>query len=161
MIRTIKVKGRTGRFDSPSFLWTENETLTIEFEIAESRVGRYVAVVTCGTQKKTVYLSNDTTVDISPEFIQEGEFNPVSVLLEFRNKQGDRVIIPNDPAKGGFFIEPLYIERVTENTTAIGWLTKIETALAELRARQDETEKKLQQFEDEGVPLLAENEEGE
>lgn len=159
MIRIIKVKGRTGRFDTPSFLWTENETLTLKFEIAEARVGRYVAVVQCGTQKKTVYFSKNTTIDVLPEFIQKGEFNPVSVLLEFRTTQGDRVIISNDPAKGGFFIEPLYIERVEGNTTAIAWLTKIESELAELRTRQEETEKKLRQFEDEGVPIFSENEE--
>ena len=161
MIRVLKLKGMIGRWDIPSFLWTENETLTVKLDVSETRVGRYIAVVTCGTQKKTVYLSKDMTINISPDFIQKGEFNPLSVLLEFRNTQGDSVIIPNDPKKGGFFIEPLYIERVTENTTAIAWLTKIETEIAEIKATQADMANKLQKFEDEGVPLLVEDEEGE
>lgn len=158
MKRVIKFKGRTGRWDIPSFLWTENETLTIKLEIAESRVGKYIAVVNCGEQKKTVYLDKDMTIDISPDFLKNGKFNPIYVLLEFRDLRGNRPIIPNDPAKGGFFVEPLYIERVTENTTAIAWLTKIENDIAELKKMQGNINEKLQKFEDEGVPLLAENE---
>ena len=158
MIRVLKLKGMIGRWTTPSFLWTENETLTVKLDVSETRVGRYIAVVTCGTQKIERRLGQEMTIEIHSDFIKAGNFNPVSILLEYRNKQDDYVIIPNDPKKGGFFIEPLYIERVTENTTAIAWLTKIETEIAEIKATQADMANKLQKFEDEGVPLLAEEE---
>lgn len=158
MIRRIKIKGRTGRFDVPSFLWTENETLTLKLDVEEKRVGRYVAVVRCGEQRKTVYLNAEMTVELSPEFIQKGEYQPLTVLLELRNAQGTRVLIPSDPEKGGFCIEPLKIERMGENTCAVTWMQKLEGELGALRTRVEKTENKLKEFEDEGVPLLAENE---
>jgi hypothetical protein len=98
------------------------------------------------------------TVEVLPEFIQKGEFSPISVLLEFRNSQGDKIIIPNDPAKGGFFVEPLHIEKVGESATAIGWMTKIENEMSALLRRCIMLEDKLSTFEDEGVPLLVEDE---
>ena len=158
MIRTIHIKGLTGRFDVPSFLWTENETLTLKFDVAEKRVGRYVAVVICGAQKKTVYLGRDMSVELSPEFIQKGEYQPLTILLEFRPPKGTRAIIGNDPYNGGFCIEPLKIERVNENTCAIAWMQKLEGDFEALSKRLKMVEDKLKEFEDEGVPLLTENE---
>lgn len=158
MIKTIKLKGLTGRFTAPSFLWTENEPLTIKFDINEHRTGRYVCVVKCGTQEKTIYLAKDLAVEISPDFIKDGEFNPIYVFLEFRNTYGDKVIIGSDPAKNGFYIEPLYIERCIGNTTFQGWASKIESEIAELRSALAIANEKLQKYEDEGVPLIAEEE---
>ncbi len=159
MKRIIKVKGLTGRLDVPSFLWTENETLTLTFDIEEKRVGRYVVVVLCGEQRKTVYLGRDMSVEITPQFIKDGGYQPLTILLEFRNTYGDKVIIPNDPTDGGFAIEPLRIERVNENNCVLAWMQKLEGDMAALGARLTTVENKLAAFEDEGVPLLAETEE--
>mgnify|MGYP003288068931 CR=1 FL=1 len=134
MLRILKLKGRTGRFDVPSFPWTENEPLIVKFDVNESRFGRYMLIVKCGNMQKTVMLNpKEMTVEIEPEFIKNGNYGPVYFLLEFRNPVGDKIIIPNDPKKNGFFIEPLYITRVEGNTTGFAWLTKIETALAEIQ----------------------------
>ena len=101
-------------------------------------------------------------MEISPDFIKLGEFNPIHVFLEFRNIHGDKVLIPNDPAKGGFFIEPLYVEKVNGNTTFQAWASKIEDELKVLKEALATATEKIKQFEDEGVPLVAENEiEGE
>lgn len=162
MNRVIKVRGRTGKFTTPSFLYTDNEPLVIKFDVAEHRVGKYVCQVVCGEQKKTVYLGKDMSVEVLPDFIKAGEFNPIYVHLEFRTQAGDKVVIPNDPAKGGFFIEPLYIERVSGNTTFQAWATKIEEEVKALKDELSLVKAKLKKFEDEGVPLVAENEiEGE
>lgn len=161
MIRTIKFKGRTGRWQTPSFLYTDNEPLVIKFDIAEHRIGKYVALITCGEQKKTVYLTKDMSVEVLPEFIQNGGFNPIHIFLEFRTAYGDKIIIPNEPSKGGFFVEPLYVERVTGNTTFLAWATKLEEELQQLKEYQDILAEKLRAFEDEGVPLVAEVEENE
>jgi hypothetical protein len=154
MQRVIKVRGRTGKFITPSFLYTDNDPLVIKFDVAEHRVGKYVAQVVCGEQKKTVYLGKDMSVEVLPDFIKAGEFNPIYVHLEFRTQYGDKVVIPNDPAKGGFFIEPLYIERVSGNTTFQAWATKIEEEVKALKDELSLVKAKLKEFEDEGVPLV-------
>ncbi len=133
MLRIINIKGRTGRFTTPSFPWTENEPLEIKIEVNETRFGRYILIVKCGTIQKTIMLGKDMTITIPPDFIKQGNFGPVEFLLEFRNPIGEKVIISNDPNKNGFFIEPLYITCVEGNTTAQAWLTKIEGAIAELQ----------------------------
>lgn len=153
MVKTIKVKGLTGRFKTPSFLWTENETLTLKFDIHEHRIGRYAVTIECGNEEKTVYLNKDMTVDITPEFIKNGGFNPIHIFLEFRNATADKVLIRNNPAEGGFFIEPLNVERVVGNTTFYAWATQLEEKLAAMQAKQEEMSKRLKAFEDEGVPL--------
>lgn len=158
MIRMIHIKGLTGRFDVPSFLWTENESLTLKFDVVEKRVGRYVAVVICGEQKKTVYLGRDMSVELSPEFIQKGDYQPLTILLELRPLKGLRALIGNNPSNGGFCIEPLKIERVDENTCAVAWMQKLEGDFEAFGKRLKTVEDKLKEFEDEGVPLLAENE---
>lgn len=134
MLRTINLKGRTGRFDVSSFPWTENETLVVKFNVNENRFGRYIVIVKCGGMKKTVMLDHkEMTVTIPPDFIKNGNYDPVYFLLEFRNASGDMVVIPNDPKKNGFFIEPLYITRVAENTTAMAWLQKIEAEINSIK----------------------------
>ena len=159
MKRIIKVEGLTGRFDVPSFLWAENEPLTIQFDIAESRRGKFVATAICGDQIKTEYLNNDRSFTLDPEWIKAGNYQDVSILLELVTNNGNAVIIPNDPKKGGYFIEPLRIDRVDENTTAVAWLQKIEANLSTLRMRIKNVETRLQEFEDNGVPLVFEENE--
>ena len=136
MLRTINLKGRTGRFDVQSFPWTENENLIVKFNVNENRFGRYIVVVKCGNMQKTVMLNaKEMTVTVEADFIKNGNYDPVYFLLEFRNPIGDKVIIPNDPKKNGFFIEPLYITRVEGNTTGMAWLQKVETAIAEINEK--------------------------
>lgn len=159
MKRILEVKGRTGRYDVPSFLWTENEPLTIEIKINESREGVFVAKAICGDEKKTVFLSETMSFDIPPEFIKNGGYNPVLILLEFRTVDLSRKLVDNDPTKGGYFIEPLYIEQVEENTTAYAWLEMTANAISKLNERIESIENKLSAFEDNGVPLIFENEE--
>ena len=97
MQRVIKVRGRTGKFITPSFLYTDNEPLVIKFDVADHRVGKYVAQVVCGEQKKTVYLGKDMSVEVLPDFIKAGEFNPIHIFLEFRTQYGDKVVIRPQP----------------------------------------------------------------
>ena len=156
MERIINVKGKVGRYDVPSFTYADNKTLKIRLKMAEKRVGKYYAIISCGEEKKTVCLGKEMTIEVSPEFIKKGNYNPICILLDFRNATGDKVIICNDPAKEGFFIEPLCIERVTENVTAIGWLSKIEKEIFALKEEQKSMSEKLSKYEDEGVPLLCE-----
>ena len=130
MERTIEIKGRTGRFDVPSFLWTENENLLLRFKVTETRVGRFYAVISCGKQKKSVSLGKSMSVEISPEFIRDGGYQPVEVSLEFRNQTGTAVITKYD-------IEPLYIEQLDEGTCMVAWMQAIEKKIAAITKEQE------------------------
>ena len=149
MKRTINFRGRMGWYDVPSFLFIENEPLEIVFNLQGYTLGKYVATITCGKRKQAFILGDDKTVTIPPEFIKRGDFAPLSVLLDLRTENGDKFIIPPDPAQGGFCIEPLYIKKAESNTTAIAWCQ-------ELEARIKHVEDKLKEFEDKGTPLVFE-----
>lgn len=138
MHRTLKFTGRTGRWDVPSFLWTENEELTIKIDVEEYRQGKFVCVVKHGNAKMTVYLTKDKTITLTPDWLKENGAAPLEILLELRTLDMSRVIIPNGKEKGGYFIEALTIEHVDDTFTAIGWLTKIEKEQAAQRALLEE-----------------------
>ena len=156
MNRKLTIKGTTGRYDVPSFVWTENENLSITFDIRETRAGRFYAVIRCGNRIKEISLAKYQTVEIPAEFIQKGGFEPLNISLEFRNASGTAVIVPSDPKRGGYFIEPLYFRRVEETTTAIAWLQDIESKIEQTNAKVVETNTLLQkqQGQLDGVPEL-------
>lgn len=158
MERHIEFKGRMGRYDVPSFIWGENETLCITFGLNKNVLGRYIYVVKCGKSTAIDYLRNDMKITIPAEFIKRGNFEPLYISIELRTMAGDKVIIPADAKLGGFMIEPLVIDKATASTTAIAWCQDLETKYAELSADLQAIKTKLAQYEDEGVPLLAETE---
>lgn len=158
MKRIIKFTGRTGRFDVPSFLLTENEDLQLAFESSELRKGKHVVTVKHGKQTKTVYLTKDETIDLTAEWLKEGGEEPLEVFLEFRTLDGSRVIVPSGAENGGYVIEPLQIERVDNSFTAIGWMSKIEEQISAVNDRLNGISARLAEFEDNGVPLFAETE---
>ena len=129
MLRTINFIGRTGRYDVPSFLWLENEELTIQINVETYMQGRFVCVVKHGNAKKTVCLNEDNTFTLPANWLKENGTLPVEILLELRTTDLSRVIIPNGRENGGYFIEPLQIDYVDDTYTAIGWLTKIENGI--------------------------------
>lgn len=156
MNRKLTIKGTTGRYDVPSFVWSENETLSITFDIHETRVGRFYAVIRCGKRIMELSLAKYQTVEIPAEFIKNGGFEPLNISLEFWNASGNAVIIPSDPKRGGYFIEPLYFRRVEETTTAIAWLQDIESKIEQTNAKVEETNTLLQKQQEQldGVPAL-------
>jgi hypothetical protein len=126
MKRILKFEGKTARWDVPSFLWTENEPLTIEFDIVEQRAGTHYASIRCGNRLNEVSLATSKMVEVPAQFIKDGDYSPLQISLEFRSDKGGAVIVPADPKRGGYFIEPLAIERVEESTTAIAMLQALE-----------------------------------
>ena len=154
MERIITINGRLGRYDIPSFTYADNEPLTLRFKFKDLRVGRYRCAVVCGDEKKVEYLGENKRIEIPPEFIRNGGYNTVFVLLELRHPQSNAVIIPSKQEEGGFFIEPLVIEQFDTNLIAKGWMSKVEGELEALLRRCVMLEDKVAMFEDEGVPLL-------
>lgn len=158
MERIITLKGRVGRYDVPSFLYADNDVLGIRFSTQNCTLGKYIAVASCGKLKQALYLDKNMRIEIPADFIKRGNFQPLCISLELRTMQGDKIITPADPTQGGYLIEPLYIERANNNTTAIAWLQKVEARLDEYNERLTAFGEKLSQFEDDGVPLIAEQE---
>lgn len=158
MERIITINGRLGRYDILSFTYADNEPLTLRFAFKDLRVGRYRCAVVCGDEKKVEYLGENKRIEIPPEFIRNGGYNPVFVHLELRNPHSNAVIISSKQEEGGFFIEPLVIEQLDTNLTAKGWMSKVEGELEALLRRCKMLEDKVAMFEDEGVPLLPDNE---
>ena len=138
MIRTIHFTGRTGRFDVPSCLWTENENLTIKFDVKRYIQGVFVCVVKHGNAKREFKLEDDMTITLYPDWLIENGTAPLEILLELRTLDLSRVIIPNGRENGGYFIEPLLIEHVDATFTAVGWLTKIESGMEEMALQIEE-----------------------
>ena len=149
MKRIINFNGRVGRYDVPYFLFLENEHLEIVLDLPTYALGKYIAVLTCGKRKQVFSLGATKTITLPPEFIKHGDFAPISIALELRSAQGDKIIIPSDPAIGGFHIEPLLIDKTEANMTAVAWCQKLEE-------RVKRVEDKLKEFEDKGTPLVFE-----
>lgn len=143
MDRKLTITGKTGRYDVPSFVWTENENLVITFDINESRIGRFYASIRCGSRIMMVSLAKYMSVEIPAEFIKKGEFQPLIISLEFRNVDGDKIIVSSDPQRGGYNIEPLRIQRVEENLFVVAWCQEIDKKMETLSARLSEQENKM------------------
>lgn len=162
MIRTINLKGRTGRFDVPSFLLTDSEDLTLKLNASDIRVGKYVATIKLNNLRRVEYLGKDMSVTLTAEQLSAAGAGVLETCLEFRTQNGASIIIPSakdENDKQGFFIEPLLIEKMDDRNTAVGWLSKIEETLANTNARVDAIMQKIKDFEDNGVPLIFEEDE--
>ena len=144
MNRKLTIKGTTGRYDVPSFVWSENGKLSITYDIHETRVGRFYAVIRCGQRIMELSLAKHQTVEIPAEFIKAGEFEPLNISLEFLNASGTAVIVPSDPKRGGYFIEPLYFRRIEETTTAIAWLQEVESKITAVEEKIEETNARVE-----------------
>ena len=104
MIRTITIRGRTGRYDVPSFVLTHNEPLKICFAAEELTSGIYRAIITHGNAPKiNVSLAVEKSVTLSPEWLLKGNTEPVQVVLQLLDPAQSTVI------KNDFYIEPLTV----------------------------------------------------
>ena len=156
MERVITIKGRTGRYNASSFVWTENEHLTIRFDVKSSVDGKYVISAKHGASEKTIVLPDDKTVEFTPEWLKNGGENPLEIIIEFRTPDLANVIIPSadrNRRNGGFLIEPLSIERIDKQFTAVGYFEIIEDMLSKVNSRIDEINARFARFEEVGVPL--------
>ena len=160
MIRKINFIGRRGTYDLPSFLLTENETLTLKLEGLDARLGRYVMTIRHGTNVKTVYLRNALTVDISPEWLSENAEKPIECFLELRDNSGTQVLISSANSftdQSGYYIEPLKLERIEKTWSLVAWLQKTDADLAQVKDAIQEINIKLAEYEENGIPLKFED----
>ncbi|MBQ7912898.1 MAG: hypothetical protein IJ308_04020 [Clostridia bacterium] len=159
MKRTITIKGREGRFDEPSFLISDNESLTIKFSFpSEIRTRRYRVVIRHGAASKmTVTLGEERSVTLSPEWLKEGGTEPVEFSLVYLNANATAVI------KDDYLIEPLKIQRVDGNfayTAVISDLCEKVAVLEDLYRKELAAKEKilveLKEYVDNGAELVPE-----
>ena len=150
MTRILTIDGRTGLFDSPSFLLSENESLKIKLHFKdEIRTGRFRLVVKQGEFKKTFSLSKNEEIELSPAWLTKGGEN-LEFSLVFCNATETAVI------KDDYQIEPLKLESVNGNFVFSALVQEI---IAEQKRQAEilsEMQEKLNQYEDEGVPVVLE-----
>lgn len=145
MERVIRLNGKTGLFDIPSFLLSDNEVLNVKLQTSEIRIGRYALTIKCGDKTRTEILARDKTVLIVPEWIKQGNSNILEFSLKLLNLSQSAVI------RDGYEIEPLRVERIDGDFEF--------TALVQnLHARQDEQHVRLKQLETivAGIPTAIE-----
>ena len=150
MTRILTIDGRTGLFDFPSFLLSENESLKIKLRFKdEIRTGRFRLVVKQGEFKKTFSLSKNEEIELSPAWLTKGGEN-LEFSLVFCNATETAVI------KDDYQIEPLKLETVNGNFVFSALVQEI---IAEQKRQAEilsEMQEKLNQYEDEGVPVVLE-----
>lgn len=140
----LTINGQVGRFDKPSYVFAENDILSVEFEIFDTRLGRHYASIRCGNRLMELEVKNGTVVEIPHDFIRNGNFEPLFFSLEFRNTSG-AIIVPSKHYR----IEPLYILRVeeTDSVKAIAWFTDIESKIKASNERHDALMAKLEEIQ--------------
>lgn len=150
MTRILTIDGRTGLFDSPSFLLSENESLKIKLHFKdEIRTGRFRLVVKQGELKKTFSLSKNEEIELSPAWLTKNGEN-LEFSLVFLNATETAVI------KDDYQIEPLKLETVNGNFV---FSALVQNIIAEQKRQAEilsEMQEKLNQYEDEGVPVVLE-----
>ena len=139
MKRVIEVTGRTGRFDVPFFPLSEHERLDITIKGNDVRIGTYYTTVYNGKEAKR-FKGNQFT--LYPEYLKSKEGDVLTFALELRAHDG-RIIVPaatSEVDKDGFIIEPLLIEDVRGQQTALAWYAQLETRTLELVKRVETLE---------------------
>lgn len=150
MTRVLKIKGRTGLFDTPSFLVSENEELNIKVEIVgEIRIGKYRLSVKHGKEQKQFSLSKSDKITLTPEFLKNNAENLEFSLL-FLNTTETEVI------KNDYQIEPLKLENANGNFEFTAIMQEFERKQKELEQRLLVAEELIKSYENDGVPLTFE-----
>lgn len=156
MIRILNIKGREGRFDEPSFIISENENLIIKVVLVdERRVNRFRLIVKHGNLQKTVTLAKNESVEFSPDWLKENAEN-LEFSLMYLNPSESAVI------KDDYHIEPLKLQTLEGNFIFSAIVQDFEKRLSEQERRFKNLEKRVQEYETNGVTLTPEeDEEGE
>lgn len=161
MKRTIIIRGRTGRYDVPSFVLVKNEPLKLCFAAEELTSGIYRAIITHGNAPKiNISLAVEKSVTLSPEWLAKGNTEPVQVVLQLLDPAQSKVI------KNDFYIEPLTMikddeggfEATAEMSAQAERISDLEKTVQECGKKLEELQEKLKDYIDNGTEIfLSEN----
>ena len=150
MIRTLTIKGRQGRFDEPTFILSENQSLKISVVAKdEPTLNKFKLTVRHGNMQKTFTLSKDMVAVLTPEWLYANTEN-LEFSLAFLDMK-ESIVLKDD-----YEIEPLKIQNIDGNFTfsaevqrLIAWQEQHGKDLEELMTRFD-------RYESNGVNLETE-----
>lgn len=159
MKRVITINGREGRYDCPSFILAENQSLTISVNAPQARSGSYYLTYTQGERKRTICLKGVHSVVLPAQWLLEGDDSPLLGVLELRDTMGVAVY-------NRYFIEPLEVVRTKVGIECFASVQKVEAENAELRGIITEMDKRfaslelrVYEYEKNGVEIQPEDEE--
>lgn len=154
MERVITIVGRTGRFDEPSFLLTENEDLKIRFKfLSDKTVGRYVVVVRHGiAPKKTFSLTEDKSVLLPSDWLNKGGTDTVDFELQLLNKTETAIL------KSDYAVESLIVSNEYGTFKATAEMQFLERKVDELQDKINSLEQvigklteRVEDYENNGI----------
>lgn len=157
MKRTITIRGRTGRYDVPSFVLVQNEPLKLCFAAEELTSGVYRAIITHGNAPKiNISLAIEKSVTLSPEWLAKGNTEPVQVVLQLLDPAQSKVI------KNDFYIEPLTMikddeggfEATAEMSAQSERISDLEKTVQEYGKKLEELQEKLKDYIDNGTEIF-------
>ena len=154
MKRTITIKGRTGVYDEPFFLLSQNEDLTISFNFQdEIHLRSFRAVVRHGIAGKRIYtIRKGEDITLPAEWLNAGGADFVEISLVLLNSDGTAVV------KSDYAIEPLKVSSIDGDFEYTAQLQEILGKIDKQEERFKILEKRVQEYESNGVELTAENE---
>lgn len=151
MERTITINGRTGRFDIPSFILSENEPLKIFIVFEKAyRIKRYKLTIRHGDLMKTFTLYEDNSpVELSVEWLNKNA-EDLEFSLALLDENQEKVI------KDDFEIEPLKIETVGGNFQFSAMVQSLMAWQQEHGEKLNALEQRFDEYEANGVNLSLE-----
>ena len=126
MKRTITINGNEGRWDTPLFVLTDNDSLVIDIALPTITNGIYRFIATHGSQKKHVTLGHKSIVELSADWLKAGGEEPLCSQLQVYDKTGTVVYRSYD-------IEPLKIRVCECGTEYFAAVQAVEKENAKLR----------------------------
>ncbi len=152
MKRTLNIKGRTGTYDAPSFLLSENEDLQIAFNFKdEIRVGRFRVVAKHGSAGKRTYtLKKGEAITLPAAWLKAGGTEHVELSLAFLNVAETAVV------KSDYQIEPLKVESIDGDFAFTATVQELFTRQATQEEKLIALEKRVTEYETNGVELTPE-----
>ena len=150
MIRTLTIKGRQGRFDEPTFILSENQSLKISVVAKdEPTLNKFKLTVRHGNMQKTFTLSKDMVAVLSPEWLNANTEN-LEFSLAFLDMK-ESIVLKDD-----YEIEPLKIQNIDGNFTFSAEVQRLSAWQEQHGKDLEELMTRFDRYESNGVNLETE-----
>lgn len=154
MERILTIKGSTGLFNEQQFVAADNESLEIKLRVTdETRIGVYRLIIRHGNAPILRHsLKNGQTVVLTPQWLKLGKNAPIEFELLFLNRDESMIINNN------YQIEPLTVNIVGGEFIFSAYVQYLENTLKALDERYKILEKRVQEYETNGIILIEDEE---
>lgn len=154
MERILTVSGGIGKFDSPEFITSTEESLSIKLVVKnEVREGVYRVLFKHGNadiiEKQ---IKPNQTMVLFPSWIKKGGNAPIEISMYFLTRDCAKIVNDN------YQIEPLSVNTIEGNFEYSSLVQALIHRFDRLENRFVELEKRVQEYETNGIELIAETE---